>query len=56
MIHFLLMILFAALVATVFGIITKDNIREQLRYALKVFAEFILVGLIIAWILYFLPL
>lgn len=56
MIHFMLMILFALLVAVVFGIVSKENLRDQLRYSLRVFGEFMVVGIILAWILYFLPL
>lgn len=56
MIHFALMILFALLVAVVFGVVSKENLREQIRYSLRVFGEFMLVGLILAWVFYFLPL
>ena len=56
MIHFALMIIFAALVAVVFGVVSKDDIKEQTKYAAKVFAEFVLVGLLLAWVLYFFPL
>jgi undecaprenyl pyrophosphate phosphatase UppP len=50
------MILFAALVAVVFGVVARDTVRERIRYGLKVFAEFVLIGLALAWLLYFLPL
>jgi hypothetical protein len=56
LIHLLVMILFAALVSIVFGIVTRDTNRERSLYGLKVFAEFIGIGLALAWILYFLPL
>lgn len=55
MTHFLLMIVFAALVAIVFGIIGRDDARSRLRYGLKVFSEFVVVGLVLAWLLYWLP-
>lgn len=54
--HFLVMILFAALVSLVFGVVARDSGRERALYGLKVFAEFVLIGLALAWILYFLPL
>ncbi len=54
--HFLLMVLFAALVALVFGAVARDTARERALYGLKVFAEFVLIGLALAWLLYFLPL
>jgi len=50
------MMLFAALVALVFGVVARDTSRERLLYGLKVFAEFMGIGLALAWLLYFLPL
>ena len=55
MIHFLVMTLFALLVALVFGVVARDSLRESLLYGLKVFAEFMGIGLALAWLLYFLP-
>lgn len=49
------MALFAALAAIVFGAMTKDDTRERVIYGLKVFAEFIMIGLVLSWILYFIP-
>jgi hypothetical protein len=49
------MIAFAALAAVVFGTVAKDSNSERFIYGLKVFAEFILIGLVLAWVLYFLP-
>lgn len=56
MTHFLIMVLFAALVGVVMGIVSRETRREQLRYGLKVFGEFVVIGLLLAWGLYFLPL
>lgn len=55
MTHLLLMMLFAALVALVFGVVARDTLRERMLYGLKVFAEFVLIGLALAWLLYYLP-
>lgn len=55
MIHLLVMLLFAALVSVVFGIVARDSNRERLLYGLKIFAEFVGIGLALAWLLYFLP-
>jgi Na+/melibiose symporter-like transporter len=49
------MMLFAALAAVVFGAMSKDTTRERLLYGLKVFAEFMAIGLVLSWILYFIP-
>lgn len=46
---------FAALAAVVFGIMAKDSNRDRAVYGVKVFAEFMVIGLVLAWILYFLP-
>ena len=53
--HFLVMTAFAALAAVVFGTVQKDTNRDRLVYGLKVFLEFIVIGLVLSWILYFLP-
>jgi hypothetical protein len=46
---------FAMLVAVVFGIVGRENWRERGRYGLKIFLEFMAVGLGIAWLLYWIP-
>ena len=53
--HFLVMALFASLAAVVFGAMAKDTTRDRLLYGLKVFAEFMVIGLVLGWILYFIP-
>jgi undecaprenyl pyrophosphate phosphatase UppP len=50
------MILFAVVVSLVFGLVARDTSRERFFYGLKVFAEFMVIGLALAWLLYFLPL
>ena len=54
--HFLIMTAFAALAGIVFVTVAKDSHRDRLMYGLKVFAEFMVIGLVLAWILYFIPL
>ena len=53
--HFLLMVIFATAVSLVFGVTGRSAGRERLRYGVKVFAEFVGVGLLLAWLLYLLP-
>ena len=53
--HFLVMTAFALAVAVVFGTVAKDTNKERIVYGLKVFAEFLVIGLVLGWILYFLP-
>ena len=54
--HFLVMTSFAILAAVVFGVVAKDAQRDRVLYGLKVFVEFMVIGLVLGWILYFLPL
>ena len=53
--HFLVMTAFAVLAAVVFGTVAKDNKSDRLSYGLKVFLEFLIIGLALAWVLYFIP-
>jgi hypothetical protein len=54
--HFLVMMLYAVIVALVFAVVSRDTGRERVFYGLKVFAEFMGIGIALAWLLYFLPL
>jgi len=53
--HFFVMTVFAVLTSVVFGAVAKDTARERWLYGLKVFAEFMVIGLVLGWILYFIP-
>jgi len=55
MIHFLYLVAFAFFVAVAFGAFVNGTNRERVLYGLKTFAEFVVVSLILAWILYFIP-
>jgi hypothetical protein len=46
---------FAVVAAVVFGTVAKDTNKERVVYGLKVFLEFLVIGLALSWILYFLP-
>jgi hypothetical protein len=54
--HFLWMTVFALAVSIVFGVTGRDTMRARLTYGLKIFAEFIGIGLALGWLLYWLPL
>jgi hypothetical protein len=54
--HLGLMVLFALFVSTVFATIMRDDPAEQLRLGARLFAGFVGAGVIIAWLLYPLPL
>lgn len=55
MIHFSYLIVFALLVAIAFGALSNGTQKERFIYGLKVFAQFILISLALAWIFYFIP-
>lgn len=58
MTHFLALLLYALLVAIVFAALTSDHAEtaDRIKYGVKVFGYFVLLGLGIAWVLYPLPL
>ena len=55
MIHFLYLVGFAFFVSVAFGAFAKGTSRERIIYGAKTFAEFVVVSLVLAWILYFIP-
>ncbi len=54
--HFFVLSLFAALVAIVFSNISNETGQRRVLYGLKIFGQFVLSGLLIGWVLYFIPL
>lgn len=55
MINFLYLVGFAFFVSVVFSVIESGDMREKFFYGLKIFIQFILISLALAWVLYFLP-
>ena len=53
--HFGLMIVFALAVSLVFGVTGRDTTRGRIVYGVKIFAEFLGIGLALGWLLYWLP-
>jgi hypothetical protein len=53
--HFLLMVLFAALVAVPFSWVGRHESGGGVKHGVKIFFEFVGVGLAISWLLYLLP-
>ncbi len=53
--HFLYLTGFAFFVAVAFGVFSTGSNKEKTFYGLKIFGEFLVVSLILAWIFYFLP-
>jgi hypothetical protein len=50
------MLLFSLLVSIVFAVLQRDTLREQIRFGLLLLAGFIAGGLVLAWLMYPLPL
>ncbi len=55
MIHFLYLIGFSFFVAIAFGVFASGDSKYKFIYGLKIFAQFLFISLILAWIFYFLP-
>ena len=54
--HFLLLLLFAALVSAVFATLSRDDPRAQLRTGALMFGGFVGAALLLGWLMYPLPL
>lgn len=55
MIHFIYLVGFAFFVSVAFGAFSSGKTRERVIYGAKTFAQFVVVSLVLAWILYFVP-
>lgn len=55
MIHFLYLLGFAVFVALVFAVLFDGDPKKRFLYGLKVFAQFVLISLALAWVFYFIP-
>lgn len=53
--HFGLLLLFAAFVSIVFATIMRDEPREQLALAGRIFGAFVAAGVVLGWLLFPLP-
>jgi hypothetical protein len=55
MMHFAYLALFAFFVSVAFGAFSSGTSVERVRYGIKTFFQFLIVSLVLAWILYFIP-
>jgi hypothetical protein len=55
MIHFIYLLLFALFVGVAFAVFHNSDTRGRVIYGIKTFLQFVLVSLVLAWILYFIP-
>ena len=54
--HFVLLVLFAFFVSLVFATIARDDLAEQLRFGVVLFAGFVVSAIVLGWLLYPFPL
>lgn len=54
--HVLLLATFAFFVSLVFALLSKDDVREQLRFGGLLFAGFIASAIVLGWLMYPFPL
>ena len=54
--HLLLLVLFALFVSLVFAVLTKDDLRELIRFGGLLFAGFIAAAVVLGWLMYPFPL
>ena len=54
--HVLLLVLFSFFVSLVFGVLMRDEPREQIRTGGLMFGGFIAAALVLGWLMYPLPL
>lgn len=53
--HFLSLVVFAALVSTVFAVLQRQDPREQVRFGLLLFCAFVASALVLGWLMLPLP-
>jgi hypothetical protein len=54
--HFLLLVLFSFFVSLVFGVLLRDDPRQQIRTGAMMFGGFIVTALVLGWLMYPFPL
>ena len=54
--HLGLMILFAVFVSLIFAVLMRDEPQQQLRFGLRLFGGFVGAAILLAWLMYPLPL
>jgi hypothetical protein len=49
------MLLFAAVASIVFAVVGRENSSSQWSHGVKIFLEFVLIGLGLSWLIYLFP-
>ena len=53
--HFSSMVVFAFFVSVVFSLLSKETIQERWKYFFRLFAAFVGISIIAAWVMYPFP-
>ena len=53
--HFVLLIVFSLCVSSVFAALSRDDLREQVQLAAKMFAGLVGAAIVIGWVMYPFP-
>jgi len=54
--HFGVLLLFAFFVSTIFAVLLRDDVREQVRFGATLFGAFVLGAYVLGWLMYPFPL
>jgi hypothetical protein len=54
--HFFLLIVFSFFVSAVFGVLLRDDPRQQIRTAAMMFGGFIATAIVLGWLMFPFPL
>ena len=54
--HFLLLIVFAFFVSTVFATMMRDDVRQQIRFGAVLFGGFVVGAVVFGWLMFPIPL
>jgi hypothetical protein len=54
--HFGLLILFSLFVSLIFAVLMRDEVKEQVRFGLRLLGGFVGAAIGLSWLTYFLPL
>jgi hypothetical protein len=53
--HFLLLVLFSFFVSLIFAVLSKDDLREQLRLGGMMFGGFVAAAIVLGWLMFPFP-
>ena len=54
--HFLFLLIFSVIVSTVFAVLQKDTVAEQVRFGLSMTAGFVALAIVAGWLMRLFPL